>query len=341
MAGNYYEILGVKKDASQKEVTSAYRKLARKFHPDVNPGDKTAEERFKDINRAYEVLSDAEKRAKYDRYGENWEQAEAFERARQAAGAGNGGFQSFSFDLNDFLRQQGGRGGGMGGFESVLEDIFGIGARRRGPMRGQNVEYVTEITLEEAFHGASRTLNLQREEQCATCGGTGHIASAVCHVCGGQGLTVQPRRLEVKIPKGAREGTRVRLAGEGSAGTAGGPRGDLYVVVRLRPHPRFERRGDDLIVEAAVPLEDAVLGGEVPVETIDGKRIAVKIPELTQNGRMIRLSGLGMPKLDTKGRGDLLVRVRVVLPDKLTARQRELFEKLREERRRAPAGAKA
>jgi len=332
MAKSYYDVLGLKRDASEKEIKAAYRRLARKHHPDVNPGDKTAEARFKEINRAYEVLSDPEKRAKYDRYGENWEQAEAFEKARAAYG---GGPQGFSFDLNDLFR----RGGRGGGFEDILGGIFGGMGRR--PMRGQNVEYVAEITLEEAYHGTTRTLQLQSEEACPTCGGAGEIAGAVCHACDGAGAVVRPKRIEVKIPAGARDGTRVRVPGEGRPGPGGGPRGDLYVVVKVRPHPRFERRGDDLVTEAAVPVEDAVLGGEAHVQTIDGRRIAVKVPPLTQNGRTIRLAGLGMPRLDHTGPGDLLVKVRVVIPDRLSDEERELYQRLREARRRERAGAKA
>jgi molecular chaperone DnaJ len=330
MARDYYDVLGLKRGASQKEIKQAYRKLARKHHPDVNPGDKGAEERFKEINSAYEVLNDAEKRKKYDRYGDRWEMAEAFEKARAQQGAGGG--QSYQFDLNDLF----GRGGASGGqgFENLFDLFGGRGRRSRGPMRGQNIEYAAEISLEEAHAGTTRTLHLQSEELCATCGGSGEIAGAVCHVCEGQCRVVRPRRLEVKIPAGARDGTRVRLAREGSAGMAGGPRGDLYVVVRVRPHPRFERKGDDLVTDVPVPLDDAVLGGEVEVETLNGKRIAIKIAPLTQNGRLIRLAGLGMPKLDgkSKEKGDLLAKVRVVLPEELSDRERELYEQLREER---------
>jgi len=339
MARDYYDVLGLKRGASQKEIKQAYRKLARKHHPDVNPGDKGAEERFKEINSAYEVLNDAEKRKKYDRYGDRWEMAEAFEKARAQQGAGGGG-QNYQFDLNDLF----GRGGASGGqgFENLFDLFGGRGRRPRGPMRGQNIEYATEIALEEAYAGTTRTLHLQSEEVCATCGGSGEIAGAVCHVCEGQGRVVRPRRLEVTIPAGARDGTRVRLAREGSAGVSGGPRGDLYVVVRVRPHPRFERKGDDLVAEVPVPLDDAVLGGEVEVETLNGKRIAIKVAPLTQNGRLIRLAGLGMPKLDgtqtggrpakSKEKGDLLAKVRVVLPETLSDRERELFKQLRAER---------
>jgi len=340
MARSYYETLGLTRDASQKEIKAAYRRLARKHHPDVNPGDKSAEGRFKEINRAFEVLSDADKRAKYDRYGENWEQADAFEKARAAQGA-RGGSQTFTFDINDLLRRQG-QGSGGGGFEEVLGGIFGGGRGRRGPARGQNVEYAAEITLEEAYHGTARTLQLQSQEACATCGGRGEIAGAVCHACEGAGAVLHPKRIEVKIPAGARDGTRVRIAGEGSSGMGGGPRGDLYVVVKVRPHSRFERRGDDLVAEIGVPVEDAVLGGEAHVGTIAGKRIAVTIPPLTQNGRTIRLAGLGMPRLESrKGHGDLLVKVRLVIPEEITEEQKALYERLRAARKGAKTEAKA
>ena len=205
-------------------------------------------------------------------------------------------------------------------------------------MRGQNVEYASEVTLEEAFNGTTRLLQLQSEERCATCGGSGRIAGAICHACQGAGVLPRPKRLEVKIPRGVRDGSRVRIPGEGRPG-GGGPRGDLYMVVRVRPHATFERRGDDLATEVGVPLEDAVLGGEVEVPTLGGKRVALKVPPLTQNGKLFRLKGLGMPRLEGKRRGDLLVRARVVLPEQLSDRERELFEKLRALRRKAEVGA--
>src|SRR3990172_5695067 len=310
MARAYYEVLGLPRSASEKELKQAYRRLARRYRPDVNPGDAQAEARFKEINSAYEVLSDPDKRKKYDRYGERWEQADAFEQARRAGGAGG----------------------------SPFEGIFETFTGRRGPTRGQNVEYAAEVTLEEAFQGTTRLLEMQSEEACATCGGSGQIAGAVCHVCEGTGRTLKLKRLEVKIPAGVRDGARVRVAGEGRPGLGGGPRGDLYVAVRVRPHPRFERRGADLVTEVGLPLEDAVLGGEGEGPAPSGKRVALKIPPLTQNGRVFRLAGLGMPKLEAKGkgnaRGDLLVRVRAVLPESLSKRARELFERLREERRK-------
>ena len=343
MANDYYDILGVSRSASDKEMRQAFRKLARKYHPDVNPGDAKAEERFKEINGAYEVLSDPEKRKRYDRYGAQWEQAEAFEKARRAAGGGS--FSTQSFDLGELF----GRGGHGGPFEGIFESFMG----RRGPMRGQNVEYAAEVTLEEAFQGTARVLQLQSEEACATCGASGQIAGAVCHVCEGSGATLKLKRLEVKIPAGVRDGSRVRIAGEGhpgmgdaqTGGRRAGPRGDLYIVVRVRPHRDFQRKGDDLTTEVGVPLEDAVLGGEVEVPTLSGKQVALKVPPLTQNGRLFRLSGLGMPRLvgkrkKDKARGDLLARVRVVLPEQLSDREQELFQQLREERRKTKVGAK-
>jgi DnaJ-class molecular chaperone len=233
------------------------------------------------------------------------------------------------------LRRQGGRTqtGGVD-FGDMLGGIFGGGGRRQaGPSRGQNVEYETEITLEEAYNGTTRTLHLQTEEPCPTCGGSGQIANAVCHTCGGAGAVARPRRLEVKIPAGATDGTRVRIPREGNPGHGGGPRGDLYVVTKVRPHSRFERKGDDLIEDVPVPIEDAVLGGEVEVPTIAGKRVAMKVPAMTQNGRQIKLKGLGMPSLTGKGaRGDLVAKVRLVIPDDLSDDERALFEELREMR---------
>ncbi|MFQ6019635.1 MAG: DnaJ C-terminal domain-containing protein [Dehalococcoidia bacterium] len=353
MAKDYYSILGVPRNAANKEIRQAYRRLARKHHPDVNPGDKGAEERFKEINRAYEVLSDPAKRRKYDRYGENWEQAERFEEAaRQSGFSGGGGYGGFSFDLGDLFR-----GGGAGGFENVFGNLFGGG--RRGPMRGQNIEYGVEVSLEEAYHGATRLLELSTEQACPTCGGQRQVAGAICHTCRGAGWLARPKRLEVKIPAGVGHGSRVRIAGEGRPGLGGGPKGDLYLVVSLRPHSRFERKGDNLHVEVPLPLEDAVLGGEVAVPTLaaakggsasgegkrrDGRpsgRVMLKVPPLTQNGKVFRLAGLGMPRLNGKGKGALFARVQVVLPEKLSEREKGLFEELKALRKKPKAEAKA
>ncbi len=333
MAGkDYYAILGVSRTASEKEIKAAYRRLARQYHPDVNPGNKAAEARFKEINAAYEVLADAEKRKKYDQYGENWEQGERMaEAARQAQAQGGwnftrggaGGPQGYSFEDGDmdsiFGEILGGRMGG-GGF------------RRRAarPQRGEDLEYSVEVSLEEAFKGTVRNLSLQSESACAVCQGTGRIQRAECAACHGTGSTPQIKRLEVKIPAGVDNGSRVRIAGKGQAGVLGGPSGDLYLVISVLPHPQFKRREDDLSVDLNIPLTTAVLGGEVQVPTLKGTKLALKVPPETQNERVFRLTGQGMPHLGTSARGDLLATVKVVLPTELSPQEKELFKKLHE-----------
>jgi DnaJ-class molecular chaperone len=321
-AKDLYTTLGVKRDASDKEVRAAYRRLARKYHPDVNPGDKSAEARFKEINGAYEVLSDPDKRRKYDKYGDQWQYADQIEEMQRqrgggirfSTGNGGGGFQQF--DLNDL--------GDLGG---IFGQFFGRGGSRTMTRRGSDVQQPVEVTLEEAFHGTTRTLQLIGTEVCSTCGGSGEVAGATCHVCGGYGEVQKPRRLEVKIPAGVTNGSKVRVAGEGQAGVAGGKRGDLLLAVNVRPHARFERRGDDLHEEVEVPLTVAVLGGETEVPTVTGK-VMLKIPPLTQNGRVFKLGGLGMPRLGKDGRGDLHARVRIRLPAQISVEQKKLFEQL-------------
>jgi DnaJ-class molecular chaperone len=328
MAQDFYATLGVKRDASEKEIRSAYRKLARKHHPDVNPGDKVAEARFKEINEAYEVLSDADKRRKYDKYGDKWEYADQIEEAQRQRGqrfrygtTGNGDFQQFEVDdlgdLGGVFSQFFGRGGGR----------TATGARTM-PRRGSDVQQPVDVTLEEAYHGTTRTLEMLVQEPCPTCGGSGEIAGATCHTCQGYGEVQRPRRLEVKIPAGVATGSKVRIAKEGQPGMGGGAKGDLILVVTVRPHPRFERKADDLHEEIEVPLTTAVLGGEAEVPTMTA-RVMLKIPPLTQNGRVFKLSGLGMPRLNKEGKGDLHARVRVRLPERLDDKQRELFEELR------------
>ena len=316
---DYYAVLGVKRGASEKEIRQAYRRLARKHHPDVNPGDKAAEERFKEINAAYEVLSDPEKRRKYDLYGDQWQYADQFEQARRQGGqqwawrsGPSGGSQQF--DLGD-----------LGDLGDLFGGLFGGGRARS--RRGEDVQHTTEVTLEEAYHGSTRVLQLQTEEPCGTCGGSGRLMGAVCHVCQGAGVLRRPKRLEVKIPPGVTDGSRVRVAGEGRPGHDG-RRGDLYLVVAVRPHERFQRKGNDLHTEVEVPLLDALLGGEVTVATLKGKAM-LKIPSPTQNGRVFRLAGMGMPKLGGAGQGDLFVRVKVLLPAELSPQERELLEKLK------------
>ena len=322
MAGkDYYSILGVNRDASEREIKQAYRRLARKYHPDVNPGDKSAEARFKQINEAYEVLSDKEKRRKYDQFGDQWQYADQFAQA---------GWQQTPFW--DF--SQGGATRvhfGEGDLGSLFDDLlqgFRSSRRQARPRRGQDIEHPVEVTLEEAYHGATRTLSLGVEEPCSACRGTGRIQNLPCSACRGSGVVSRVKRIEVKIPPGVRDGSRVRIAGKGRPGY-GGTNGDLYLMISVKPHRLFQRTGDDLYVEAQVPLTVAMLGGEVQVTTLKGK-LALKIPPETQNGRAFRLAGQGMPHLGNSSRGDLLAKVNIVLPTNLSAKEKELFKQLKE-----------
>jgi len=335
MAKDFYDVLGVPRGAPDKDIRSAYRKLARKYHPDVTPNDKAAEARFKEVTAAYEVLSDADKRKKYDRYGERWEHADQIEEMQKRQSAGG-------------WARQGGPGAtfesaNMGDFGSIFDNLFR--RERGGPRgqparrRGQDIETPVEVSLEEAFHGTTRTVRLQGGDACKVCGGTGEVAGAICHACDGAGATARERRLEVKVPAGVKTGSRVRVANEGRPGAGGGANGDLYLLVTVLPHPRFERKGDDLYTDVTVPLADAILGGEVEVQTMD-RKLLLRIPELTQNGRQIRLGGKGMPVLGGHGHGDLFARVKVSLPESLSAEERALYEQLRE-LARAHAGATA
>ena len=324
MAGkDYYSILGVNRNASEREIKQAYRRLARKHHPDINPGDKSAEEKFKRINEAYEVLSDKEKRRKYDQFGDQWQYADQFAQAhRQQApfgDLGKGGYTEFRFGEGD-----------LGSLFDGLFRGFGTGTSRRRvrPQRGQDVEHPIEVTLDGAYRGASRLISLQTEEACSDCGGSGSIQNMPCSMCRGSGRVTRLKRLEVKIPPGVKDGSRIRVAGKGGPGYGGGKSGDLYLVASVKPHQVFERKGDNLHVEVAVPLTVAVLGGEVKVSTLKGK-LELKVPPGTQNGRTFRLAGQGMPHLGNSSYGDLLARVKVILPTKLSSQERELFEQLR------------
>jgi curved DNA-binding protein len=296
---DYYKVLGVEKSASTDDIKKAYRKMARKYHPDVNPNDKVAEERFKEINEANEVLTDSNKRAKYDRLGSSWQ---AYQRT-----GGPGGFdwsewvattnKGGQVDLNDILRGAG--AGRSGSFSDFFEAIFGSTGQARGaPRQGSDYNQKVEISLEEAFSGASRILRL-----------------------GG-------RRIEVKIPRGAKTGTKVRVRGEGADGVGGGSKGDLYLEIEVTPHPTFERVGDDIYTELPVDLYTAILGGEATVPTFKGK-IKLRIPAETQSGRTFRLKGQGLPHLKQPDeRGDLYAKVVIQLPQNLTPEEIALFEEL-------------
>jgi DnaJ-class molecular chaperone len=330
MAGkDYYNILGISRTATDKDIKQAYRRMARQYHPDVNPGNKSAEERFKLVNEAYEVLSDAEKRKKYDQYGEGWEDAERYAQAArqqqqpppgwESARAGQSR-QSFHYDEGDL--------------GEIFGDLFGgrTGTRSRTarPRKGQDIEHAIEISLEEAYNGALRNITLKSEIPCAACRGSGYIQNLPCSVCRGAGVIPQIKRLEVKIPAGVNNGSRVRVAGKGEPAPPGGTAGDLYLVVSIMHNNLFERKEDDLYVDVSVPLVAAVLGGEVQVPTLKGTKLALRIPSETQNEQVFRLTGQGMPHLGDSARGDLLVTIKVTLPSGLTPEEKALFGKLRD-----------
>lgn len=303
---DYYQALGVSKSATQDELKKAYRKLARQHHPDVNPDDKSAEERFKQINEAYEVLSDPDKRQQYDQFGSQWQQYQ------QMGGrpddfwqqyANQGGARVNMEDLESILRGFG--GSSSSGNSSFFDMLFGnMGGQRGGfqpqPQRGRNVELTVEVTLEEAFHGATRQVTKA----------DGQLA-------------------QVNIPRGVKTGSKIRVKGGGSLGGQGGPAGDLYLVVQELPHPQFERRGQDLYVSVKVDLYTVVLGGKVDVPTLE-RTGALTIPPETQNGRVFRITGQGMPELrHPDRRGNLFATVEVEIPQKLSEAEREMFHQLR------------
>lgn len=338
---DYYKILGVAKSANADDIKKAYRKLARKYHPDVNPGDKSAEAKFKEINEAYEVLSDPDKRKRYDTLGPNWQDQFGFgsptgarsrtyspsgSRAGSAGGAGAGDIP-YNFEdptgFSDFFETLFGRRSSGTSTSTRTRTGFGL-----GPRKGEDIEQPVEVSLREAYTGTRRSYNVQAPETCQTCNGTGRSAGRVCPTCNGAGSVTRSKTLEVKIPAGVDNGSRVLVSGEGQPGTNGGPRGDLVLVIAVKPDSAFERKGDDLTVDVQVPLTAAVLGGEVPVPTPDGKRLLLTIPPETQNGQSFRLAGKGMPRMKGGDSGNLLARVQVVLPRQLSPQQKQLFEQL-------------
>lgn len=340
---DYYEVLGVGRSASGDEIKTAYRKLARKFHPDLNPGDSAAEERFKELQEAYDVLSDAEKRKLYDQYGENWRVVQqgggapptGREGGRAGGGPQAGGFDFSDFDFGDF---------GGAGSSDIFEELFGRAGRAgrgRRTSRGQDVEAELELSLEEAHRGGRRTLSMQVAEPCPTCHGTGVInENQVCQTCGGRGQVLRPKTIEVNIPAGVRDGSTVRLAGQGGAGVSGAPAGDLYLHIRLRPHPVFTVRGDDLEVELAVAPWEAALGTRVEVPTIDGQ-VEMTVPAGAQTGQRLRLRGQGLNRRKG-GRGDEYVRLKIVVPKETSDEERRLYEELKRVSRFNPrAGQRA
>ena len=342
---DYYEILGVEKNASEEDIKKAYRKQAVKYHPDKNPGDKAAEEKFKELGEAYEALSDAQKRGAYDRYGHA-----AFD-PRARAGAGGGFHDPFEIFREVF--------GGSG--ESIFETFFGIDRDDpTKPQRGEDLRYDLELTLEEAARGCEREITLSRLEHCEGCGGTGaetgsrlktcstcgghgqviaargfisirqtcprcegagRVIDNPCRVCQGAGLRESPAKVRIRIPPGIDTGTRLRSTGNGEAGRRGGARGDLYVFLHVKKHEIFARDGDDLLCEVPISFVQAALGAESDVPTLNGKA-QIKLPPGTQHGDVVRLKGRGMPSLQGYGTGDLHVRVAIEVPTRLNAEQR-------------------
>ncbi len=323
---DYYQLLGVPKNSPEKDIKSAYRKLARKWHPDANPNNqKQAEERFKEIQEAYEVLGDPEKRRKYDALGSNWQQAaqqaEQQRRYRQQQG------EAFHFDFGE------GAGGGPSGFSDFFDMFFsGIGRRNTAQstgfaQRGQDLETTIELSLHDAYEGGKKSVSLQIEDVCPRCRGTGTLRGAICTNCHGTGRILTNKKFEVTIPKGIGDGQRIRLAGQGGSGVAGGPNGDLYLIVQTLDDPTYVRKGDDLYVDLPVSLYDLVLGGDVSVPTMSGN-VTMTIPAGTQNNRLLRLSGRGMPRVRNGGAGDQYVRLIGQLPTNLSDKEKKLFREL-------------
>lgn len=349
---DYYEVLGVPKTADDAALKSAFRKLAMQYHPDKNPGDKQAEIRFKEINEAYQVLSDGQKRAAYDRFGHK-----AFENGGGGGPGGPGGAE-----FGDFMSDI---------FESFFGGAQGGGGRGRGGSnRGADLRYNLEISLEDAFGGKTEQIKVPtsiscdacngtgarpgtKARQCGTCGGYGRVRAQQgffsiertcptcqgrgeviedpCKTCQGAGRVTREKSLSVNVPAGVEDGTRIRLSGEGEAGVKGGPSGDLYIFLSVRPHPLFQRDGSDLFCRVPISMTKAALGGEVEVVTLDGAKTMVKIPEGTQTGKQFRLRRKGMPVLRSSDIGDLYIQMQVETPQNLTRRQRELLTEFEQE----------
>lgn len=314
---DYFEILGVSRNADEKEIKRSFRRLARKYHPDVNPGDKEAERKFREISEAYEVLRDPEKRAQYLRYGRV---GDAF--GRRGAGA-PGGFTWQTTTGPDFGFS------GFAGFnmEDLLSDLLGGREGRFRGQRGEDAQAEIPLTLEEAYRGAVKHITVPLQQFCPRCEGAGlGRDGAACPNCLGRGRMEQEKRLEVKIPAGVHTGSKIRLASQGKVGPTG-ERGDLYLIPKVAPHRLFQRRGDDLYLEIAVTYSEAALGAEVEVPTLNG-RVTLRVPPGTSAGQRLRLSGKGMPRMRGGGNGDLYVRVRIAVPKDLTAEEKELIARL-------------
>jgi molecular chaperone DnaJ len=341
---DYYETLGVEKKASQDEIKKAFRRLARKYHPDLNPGDKTAEQKFKEINEAYGILSDEKKRAEYDQFG------------RTPFEGGGPGFDYRTYTSGDSFD--------FGGFGDIFSDMFGAGGRRESyAMRGPDMVMGLDLSLEEAFSGVTRPISFVREapckacggtgaetyqqcdkckgtgkvsaskgffrvaQHCSACGGTGRKVTKVCAACGGNGKTTHTESLKVKIPAGADNGSRVRLKGMGGAGQGGGPAGDLQIEITVRNHPIFKRKGDNILIDVPVTIGEAALGAKIEVPTIDGAA-AMTLPPGTQGGQKFKLSGKGFPAAKTGRRGDQLVTIHIAVPKSVSEKGRNALREV-------------
>lgn len=318
---SYYEVLGVKKNATEDELKKAFRKLARKFHPDLNPDNKDSETKFKEINEAYDVLSDKEKREQYDRLGK-----EAFSSGFHPGGGGARGTSPFGFEFDP---SQFGGGGGRSrrrttgrqdmpeGFSDILGDLFGGASRQTGNPRSADVEAETTIELRDAVRGTALNLTMPVQTECVQCNGRGNSVGSVCRACQGTGLSGSVQTVKVKIPEGVSEGQRIRVRGKGSVGFDGSP-GDLFVRVHVRKHPFFERRGDDIHVELPITLGEAIRGAEIDVPTIHGP-VRAKIPAGTQGGQTFRLSGKGIRRAKGTSHGDHYYKVQIAIPKEVPA----------------------
>jgi curved DNA-binding protein len=342
---DYYETLGVPRDASDAEIKKAFRKLAREYHPDVAKNKKQAEEKFKEINEAYEVLGDPAKRKRYDQLGANWQSGadfrmppgwESFGRGGGSAGRGAGGpgyeFHFGGTGFSDFFEQLFGAAGGRGagGFGRG----GGFGEEESGAERGTDIEGDILVTLEEAMRGSVRSVSVRHAVVCDQCGGSGQRNRRVCQACGGAGQVTRTETYQVKVPAGVTEGQRLRIAGRGEAGVGGGAAGDLYLRVRLAKHPDFEVDGHNLVYEAEVAPWEAVLGANISVPTLNGQ-VSIKVPAGTQNGQKLRVRGRGLPQRGS-GSGDLIVETRVEVPKRVTESERKLWEQLARESRFNP-----
>jgi curved DNA-binding protein len=329
---DYYEVLGVPRGASEDEIRKAFRKLARQYHPDVAKDKKTAEEKFKEINEAYEVLSDPEKRKKYDQLGADWKQGAEFRpppgwqnmrgqtfRGGTAPGADGGEFHFGGTGFSDFFEALFGSMGGRAGFRGFADE-------EQSAARGRDVEGDIMVTLEEALRGSVRSISVQRAVVCDQCGGSGVRGQHVCNVCGGSGRVMKSDTYQVRIPPGVTEGQRLRVAGRGESGIGRATAGDLFLRVRLAKHPDFEIEDHNLIHEIELAPWEAVLGTQVRVPTLEGP-INIKIPPGTQNGQRLRVRGRGLPQRGG-ARGDLLVRTRIEVPKDIGDRERTLWEQL-------------